>query len=67
MDVAYLRLRVVIFFAKISHLFSNNLEGHDHVGKDDLADLFTLIEVKAFGIDDPHLLQNGGLPRFSGA
>lgn len=67
MDVVYLRLRIIIFLAKISHLFSNNLESHDHVGKDDLADLFTLIEVKAFGVDDTHLLQNGGLPRFSGA
>lgn len=62
----YMRLGEFIVHSDLSHLFGNDLEGHNHVREDNLANFFPFFEMEALGIDDAHLLQNRGLPGFAG-
>ena len=54
-----MRFLQFVIHTDLPHFFGNDLEGHDHVRKDDLPNLFPLIQMKALGVDDPHLLQDG--------
>lgn len=58
--VQYMRLWEFIVHADLSHLLRNDLEGHDHVGEDDLANFLPFLEIETLGVDDAHLLQDGG-------
>ena len=61
----YLRLFVLIFQAKLPHLFCNDLECDYHVWEYDLTNFLSLIQTKAFRVYDSHLLQNCWLSRLA--
>jgi hypothetical protein len=56
MEDAYQALTVSIIHTQISHLFSNDLESHYHVRKDNLANFLALMSSETIGIDQTHLL-----------
>ena len=62
----YMRLGDFIVQSDLSHFFGNDLEGHDHVREDDLANFFPFFDMEALGINDAHLLQDCGFSRFAG-
>lgn len=62
MGLMHMRLWYFIVHSDFPHLFRNDLEGDNHIGEDNLADFFSLIQVKALRVNDAHLLQDG---RFS--
>lgn len=49
------------------HDLQKNFEGDDEVGIDDSASLQAFICWETSGVDDAHLLYDGGFARFSGA
>lgn len=62
----YVRLSVGVVHPNLSHLFRNDFESHDHIREDDLTDFLSLLQVETLGVDDPHLLQDGGFAGFAG-
>lgn len=59
----YRRCRLFIFQAHFTHFLRNNLEGDDQIGENHLTDFLPLVDMKALGIYDAHLLQDGRFAR----